>query len=115
MLRNKLETNPNSIWQRMHIDLPLLLGLLLLMGTGLVVIYSAGGKDIDLIIRQGIRLAVALGVMLLLAQIPPLVYRRLSIHFYVLGVLMLVAVLLFGTVERRAAVAGSGVYAIPAV
>jgi rod shape determining protein RodA len=102
MLRNKLETNPNSIWQRMHIDLPLLLGLLLLMGTGLVVIYSAGGKDIDLIMRQGIRLAVALGVMILLAQIPPLVYRRLSIHFYVLGVLMLIAVLLFGTMGKGA-------------
>ncbi|GGD75861.1 rod shape-determining protein RodA [Lacimicrobium alkaliphilum] len=102
MLRSKLEANPNSIWQRMHIDLPLLLGLLLLMGTGLVVIYSAGGKDMDLIIRQGIRLVVALGVMILLAQIPPLAYRRLSIHFYVIGVLMLVAVLLVGTVGKGA-------------
>ncbi|WP_088331935.1 rod shape-determining protein RodA [Lacimicrobium sp. SS2-24] len=102
MLRSKLEPHANSIWHRLHIDLPLFLALLVLMGTGLVVIYSAGGKDMDLIIRQGIRLGVAISVMLVLAQIPPLAYRRLSIHFYVVGVLMLIAVLLIGTVGKGA-------------
>jgi len=35
-----------NIWQRLHIDLPLLLGLLAVMGFGLFVIYSASGEDL---------------------------------------------------------------------
>ncbi|WP_102796712.1 rod shape-determining protein RodA [Bowmanella denitrificans] len=102
MLRSKLDPNKRSIWQKMHIDLPLLLGLLTLMGVGLFVIYSAGGRDWDLIERQLIRLALALTVMLAVAQVPPLAYRRLSVHFYVVGILMLVAVLVMGTVGKGA-------------
>ena len=95
MKRSNIDPNKISLWQRLHIDLPLLLGLLVLMGVGLFVIYSAGGQDLDLIKRQVIRLSVALGGMMLVAQIPPLVYRSLSVHFYIAGLLMLVAVLAF--------------------
>ncbi|MBN7828137.1 rod shape-determining protein RodA, partial [Bowmanella dokdonensis] len=75
MQKTKLDPNKRSIWQKIHIDLPLLLGLLTLMGVGLFVIYSAGGQDWDLIKRQLIRLTLALGVMFVVAQIPPLAYR----------------------------------------
>ncbi|MFC3093590.1 rod shape-determining protein RodA [Alteromonas sediminis] len=85
-----------------HIDLTLLVGLLTLMSVGLVAIYSAGGQDIDLIYRQVTRLGVAMVVMLVLAQIPPAFYRRVSVYGYVVGLLMLVAVLLFGDVGKGA-------------
>ncbi|MDF2179334.1 rod shape-determining protein RodA [Aliiglaciecola sp. CAU 1673] len=102
MLRSKLEPNRRSLWQRLHIDPWLLLGLLILMGTGLVVIYSAGGQDMDLILRQVIRLGLALGVMFALAQVPPSFFMRVSIYFYFAGILMLVAVLLVGDIGKGA-------------
>lgn len=85
-----------------HIDLPLLLGLLALMGVGLFTIYSAGGQDMALIQRQVTRLGVAMIGMLVLAQIPPKVYRSLSIYAYIAGLLMLIAVLLVGDVGKGA-------------
>ena len=36
-----------SIWYKLHIDLPLLLGLLTLMALSMVVLYSASGQDLD--------------------------------------------------------------------
>ncbi|GAB3014898.1 rod shape-determining protein RodA [Bowmanella dokdonensis] len=102
MKRSRIDPNRVSLWQRLHIDLPLLLGLLVLMGVGLFVIFSAGGQDWDLINRQLVRLAIALAVMILVAQIPPLVYRSLSIHFYIAGLLLLVAVLAFGDIGKGA-------------
>lgn len=102
MLNNKLEPNRNKVWQRIHIDLPLLLSLLLLMSVGLLVIYSAGGQDWALIERQLIRLAVALLVMFTVAQVPIPLLRRLSPHFYVAGILLLVAVLVMGITGKGA-------------
>jgi len=85
-----------------HIDAILLLGLLILMSVGLVAIYSAGGQEVDLIYRQVTRLGVAMIVMLVLAQIPPAFYRRVSIYGYIAGLLMLLAVLFFGDVGKGA-------------
>ena len=50
--------------RRLPLDLPLLGGLLLLSGIAMVVLYSASGQDLDALIRQGLRLLLALGVML---------------------------------------------------
>ena len=60
-----------SLAQRLHLDLPLLAGLLILSGIGLVVLYSAGGESMQLVTRQAVRLAIAFGVMFVVAQIPP--------------------------------------------
>ena len=59
-----------SLWWRLHIDVPLLLGLLVLIAIGLVVLYSAGGENIELIKRQAIRLTLAFAVMFFISQIP---------------------------------------------
>jgi rod shape determining protein RodA len=91
-----------SIWQKLHIDLPLLLGIISLMALGLFIVFSAGGQSIDIVYRQAIRLGVAIVVMLAIAQIPPLSYRKWAVPVFVLGLLMLVAVLLFGHVGKGA-------------
>lgn len=96
MLRTKLDNNQQSWLAKIHIDGLLLLGLLMLMAVGLVTIYAAGGQDIGLIQRQLVRLGIALLVMLLVAQVPPLAYKRLSPYFYAVGILMLLGVLFFG-------------------
>lgn len=102
MKRQELKQQKTSWLQYIHIDPVLLTGLITLMTVGLITIYSAGGQDIALIKRQLTRLGLALVVMIALAQIPPMTYRRLSIYAYVGGLLMLVAVLLFGDMGKGA-------------
>jgi rod shape determining protein RodA len=91
-----------SIWQKLHIDAPLLFGLLTLMVLGLFVLYSAGGQDMAIIYRQIVRLGIALAVMTLIAQIPPLSYQKWAVPMFVIGIIMLTSVLLFGHVGKGA-------------
>ena len=96
------QTKKLDIWQKLHIDLPLLVGILALMTLGLFVVYSAGGQDADLVVRQGVRLGVALTVMFIIAQIPPQFFLKWAIPVYVVGLALLVAVLLVGTIGKGA-------------
>ncbi len=99
------ESNPTKaegLLAGMHLDLPLLTGLILLCGFGLVVLYSASGQDMGQIQRQAIRLALAFCGMVVLAQIPTSVLRRWSPWLYGIGILMLIAVLSFGEVGKGA-------------
>lgn len=101
-----IETSPkyqnSSIAERIHIDLPLLTGLLLLSAIGLITLYSAGNQDMDLIWRQVTRLGIAFGVMLMVAQIPPEMLRRWVRPVFIIGLLMLIAVLATGAVGKGA-------------
>ena len=47
-----LQNRSNSLWQRLHIDVPLLMGLLTLLGISLVVLYSASGMHPDIVITS---------------------------------------------------------------
>jgi len=80
-----------------QLDLPLLAGLLLLMGGGLLVLYSASGADGDLLYRQGVRLAVGLGALLALSQVPPHILRIWAPWLFVVGLLLLLATWFVGT------------------
>jgi rod shape determining protein RodA len=91
-----------SFWQRIHIDVPLLLCVLTLMILGLFVVYSAGGQEVDIVYRQIKRVGIALLVMFTIAQIPPLVYQKWAVPVFILGLLLLAAVLLFGHVGKGA-------------
>ncbi|MDJ0740677.1 MAG: rod shape-determining protein RodA [Gammaproteobacteria bacterium] len=98
-------TNPNrrqGLLAVFHIDLPLLVGLLLLCGFGLIVLYSASGEDLAQVQRQMVRLTLAFFVMLAVAQVNPSTVRRWSPSLYGVGLLMLVAVLVFGEVGKGA-------------
>lgn len=86
----------------LHLDLPLLTGLILLCGVGLMILYSAGDQDIALIKRQLIRLGIAFAIMLVVAQIPPIHLRRWSPWLFGSGLLMLIAVLFAGEVGKGA-------------
>jgi rod shape determining protein RodA len=86
----------------LRLDVPLLSGLLLLAVLGGVILYSASAQDWDVVGRQGLRLGLALVVMVAVAQIPPAVMFRWAPWLYVGGVLLLVAVELFGDVGKGA-------------
>ena len=64
--------------RKIHVDGPLLLGVVALCVLGLILIFSASGENWSLMWRQGIRLLLSLCVMLAVAQIPPEIVRRLS-------------------------------------
>ena len=87
---------------RFHLDAPLLLALAALSGLGLVVLFSAGHQNPDLIVKQAVRLGVGFGVMLVLAQVPPDKLRFWSPWLFLVGVGLLVAVLLVGDVGKGA-------------
>lgn len=80
-----------------QLDVPLLLGLLLLMAFGLFVLYSAGGANMDTVYRQGVRMAVGLVALLVLSQVPPHILRIWSPWLYILGIGLLLATWFFGT------------------
>jgi rod shape determining protein RodA len=86
----------------LHIDLPLLLALMLLIGLGLAILFSAGDKEMVLLQRQLIRLGFGLLVMIILAQIHPDNIRRWSPWLYGLGIFLLVLVILFGEFGKGA-------------
>jgi len=96
------ERQRNRWLAKIHIDGPLLLGLLALAVVSLIVMYSAGGQDQGLVIRQAIRMGVSFVIMLVVAQITPQIYRHYALPIYIVGVLLLVAVLLFGEVGKGA-------------
>jgi rod shape determining protein RodA len=91
-----------SLSQRLHIDIPLLLGVVVLCLIGLVILYSAGGQDIDLVYRQAVKLSIALIGMLLIAQLPPTVLERWSLWLFIFGIILLILVIFFGDIGKGA-------------
>lgn len=85
-----------GILSRVHLDALLLLGLLVLIGVSLVVLYSAGGQDIGLLIRHLIRMGTAFIVLFFVAQIHPDRMRDSAYWLYGLGLMLLAVVLVFG-------------------
>jgi rod shape determining protein RodA len=88
--------------RRLHIDGPLLVGLLLICGFGLFVLYSAVGESNRLLMNQVIRLGVAFVAMLIVAQLPPDFLRRWTPWGYLAGLVLLVLVLTSGDVGQGA-------------
>ncbi len=98
---NRLSSG-RRLLQQFHIDLPLLIALLALAGTGLFVLYSAGDQNMELVTRQGIRLLIAFVVMVAVAQLSPDSIEHWSPWLFGLGLIMLVAVLAVGDVGKGA-------------
>ena len=82
--------------RQLHIDGPLLTGLLLICALGLVVLYSAVGESSRLLLNQSIRLGVAIVAMLVVAQMPPDFLRRWTPLAFLGGLILLVMVLVAG-------------------
>jgi len=98
-----MQPNPTGkLLQKFHIDAPLMAGLILLCGIGFLILYSAGGQNADLLVRQSVRLGVAFVLMLGLAQVPPATLKRYSPALFVVGIVLLLAVLVIGTIGKGA-------------
>ncbi|MFN7098348.1 MAG: rod shape-determining protein RodA [Gammaproteobacteria bacterium] len=94
--------NETSIWKRFHIDPLLLAALLVVTGMGLAILYSASNGNTDLVLQQVVRLGLAYVVMLIVAQIPPEKFKLWVPWVFIVGFLLLVAVLLVGDIGKGA-------------
>ncbi|KAB2917878.1 MAG: rod shape-determining protein RodA [Dechloromonas sp.] len=82
-----------------HLDIPLFLIVLALMGIGLLTVFSATSSDgFEKLDKQFINMAVSGAIMLLVARTPPQTLMRFAVPLYVTGVVLLLGVALFGIV-----------------
>lgn len=91
-----------SIWTKIHIDLPFLLCILALLGYSLFVMWSASGQDIGMMERKAAQIAIGLAVMVVMAQIPPRVYEGWAPYLYIVCVILLIMVDVFGQISKGA-------------
>jgi len=87
---------------RLKVDYPLLLGLLILCGVSLLILWSAGGESTNLIVKQSVRMGAAFGGMIFLAQIRPSSWFRWAPYIFTVGLIMLLLVLLVGHTGKGA-------------
>lgn len=85
-------------WQNLiaHIDFPLLLITMSIMGVGLATVHSATIDGNQRILSQAGNMGVAMAIMWFVARLPPQKLMRFAIPLYVLGIILLIAVFLFG-------------------
>ena len=91
-----------SLLKKIHVDGPLLGGILALSLIGYMALYSAGGQSTDLLIRRTIHLTIGLAVMLAVARIPPTRLSDASLWFYLFSLFLLALVLFFGETGKGA-------------
>jgi rod shape determining protein RodA len=87
---------------RLNLDGPLLVAILALCVAGLAILYGAGGQDQSMVYRQALRLALSLGVMLVLAQLSPQFLRLWTPLVFGIGLLLLLLTLHSGHIGRGA-------------
>jgi len=91
-----------TVWQRLHIDPILLLLLLMICGYGLFVLYSAADDHLIAMEKQGGFFALGFAVMFTVAQISQSNWRLIAPVLYTLGVILVIAVALFGEISMGA-------------
>jgi rod shape determining protein RodA len=79
-----------------RLDYALLTALLVIMGVGLLVLYSASGQDQGMVLRQALRLGFGLLVLVILSQVPPNVLRSWTPWLYGIGMVLVAATWVVG-------------------
>ena len=101
-----IESDQSSISRRIldafRLDPVMVMLLLILTAFGLLTLYSASGGNMDLMLRQLTRLALASFFLILLANISIRLLKKMSIGFYLGGVVLLLGVIYFGEVGKGA-------------
>jgi rod shape determining protein RodA len=96
-----------SVWKRLKpvfigFDGPLFLAIVLLAAGGLVTMYSAGFDHGTRFVDHGRNMLIALGILFVVAQVPPQRLMAAAVPLYLVGVMLLVAVALFGITKKGA-------------
>lgn len=91
-----------NLLRKLHIDIPLFLGLILICSLSFVILYSAGGQDVALLMRHASRMGLAVTVMIVLAHINPRQFQTFSVALFTICVLLLFAVMVMGQIGKGA-------------
>ncbi|MGZ8136816.1 MAG: rod shape-determining protein RodA [Methylococcaceae bacterium] len=91
-----------TILRRLHVDIPLFIGLVLTSLLSFIILYSAGGQDMDVLMRQTTRVGLAFFLMIVLAHVNPYQFKRYSTILFSLGIILLIAVLVMGQIGKGA-------------
>jgi len=83
-------------------DFLLLLLVISLAGAGLLAMYSSGFDHGTRFTDHARNMLIAAGLLFVVAQVPPLQLMKVAVPLYTLGVLLLVAVALFGITKKGA-------------
>jgi len=88
----------NPLFARLggHLDRQLLILVGILLMIGLVILYSASGESGERILAQLANIAIALAIMWIAANVPLNYLSSIALPLYVAGLLLLIAVDLFG-------------------
>ncbi len=97
----------NSLWRRFlylidGFDGPLAFAVFLLACMGMTVMYSSGYDHGTRFVDHGRNMLIAGFIMFVVAQIPPQKLMSLAVPLYTVGVLLLVAVAVFGITKKGA-------------
>lgn len=86
----------------LKLDGPLLTGIGLIASVSLIILYSSSGTKWSVVGNQASKFALAIVVMLIVAQIPPRLLRLVAPWLYGVGLLLLLAVMLVGDISLGA-------------
>lgn len=86
----------------LKLDGPLLTGIGLIASVSLIILYSSSGTKWSVVGNQASKFALAIIVMLIVAQIPPRLLRLVAPWLYGVGLLLLLAVMLVGDISLGA-------------
>lgn len=97
-------TKKKTVWSlsRWHLDATLTISLLLLASIGLLILYSASNMDIAMVSKQSARFLLAVGLMIVVAHIPPRFFAQWAPWIYGVTICLLLAVLVIGSVDKGA-------------
>ncbi len=83
-------------------DVPLTMAVLLLAVAGMVIMYSSGYDHGSRFVDHGRNMLIAATIMFVVAQVPPGRLMQFALPLYTAGVVLLVAVALFGITKKGA-------------
>ncbi|MBP3749052.1 MAG: rod shape-determining protein RodA [Ruminobacter sp.] len=91
-----------SLSERLHVDLPLLGGLIATLVLSLFVLYSASGQHYQMLLKQILHTGLSFGIMIIIAQINVKFFERWCLIIFLFCLVMLLGVTFFGEISKGA-------------
>ena len=92
-----IQDKVNNFFQFFKLDKYLFFLIFITLSFGLIILYTASASSEKLLLLQFRNLAIALTVMLVIAQIPPRILKLYSPYLMAIGVILLILVYFFGS------------------
>lgn len=97
-----MKTNNPTLFDKLNLDGILLLSIFGVLVFATIVLYSASSGNINIVYKQLLHIFIATTILIILAQIPPHIYKQWAPWLYAIGILLLLAVLIIGHTGKGA-------------